>query len=225
MVFPSSILLPARVAGTVGVFVFTLVALLSSTTTPARAQTPRPSRAPAEQAWSRHAAQSHATLTALNQPAAPAPALPPPPAGVTDLAFAEFFGPIGDRGLEYSARLRALDGQRVRLVGYMVRTPAPTPGLFLFAGWPTTLAGKGACGTDDAPPTAVHVFLAPGVEAATNSAARPAPYRPGRLVLIGRLALGPRAEADGRNSTVRLVLDADASVDFFLAPANSPAPP
>jgi hypothetical protein len=55
--------------------------------------------------------QSHATLAALNHP--DRTALPPLPAGAEDLTFAEFFGPIGDRGLEYSARLRALD---VRLV-------------------------------------------------------------------------------------------------------------
>ncbi len=44
------------------------------------------------------------------------PPRPPDPDGVTDLDFPEFFGPIGDRGLD----LRALDELKIRLVGFMV---------------------------------------------------------------------------------------------------------
>lgn len=163
-------------------------------------------------AWQRYAAQSHAALAALHE--STDAALPPPPAGVNDLQFAEFFGPIGDRGLEYSAKLRALNGRTVRLVGFMVREQDHAPGLFLFAGWPLSVTTKGPCSYDDAPPTAVHVLL---------PTRRPVPYRPGRIILIGRLELGPRPEADGRNSTVRLVLDASAAAAFAPG-AESTAP-
>ena len=94
-------------------------------------------------------------------------------------------------------KIRALDGHTVRLTGYMVREQVRAPGLFLLAGWPLTVETKGLCAVDTAPPTVVHVLL---------SSAQPVPYRPGRLVLTGRLEIGPRPEADGRNSTVRLVL-------------------
>jgi hypothetical protein len=172
----------------------------------------RANDAAAALAWQRYAAQSHATLAALHETSDAA--LPPPPAGVTDLQFAEFFGPIGDRGLEYSAKLRALEGRTVRLVGFMVREQDHAPGLFLFAGWPLSVTTKGPCSYDDSPPTAVHVRLPTG---------RPVPYRPGRIVLVGRLELGPRPEADGRNSTVRLFLDAAAAAPFTPA-AQSSAP-
>ncbi|MBI4626780.1 MAG: hypothetical protein HY736_26615 [Verrucomicrobia bacterium] len=163
-------------------------------------------------AWRRLAAQSHTTLVGLNQP--DRTALPPLPAGVEELTFSEFFGPIGDRGLEYSAKLRALDGRLVRLTGYMVREQEHSPGLFLFAGRPATVETKGLCAVDTAPPTAVHVLL-------PSDADRRVPYRPGRIVLLGRIELGPRLEVDGRNSTVRLVLDATSAAQF--APA-SPLP-
>lgn len=172
-------------------------ALLALTAAPLLAQ-------PAALAWQRHTARSHAALAAHTSATATTP-LPPAPTGVTDLAFADFFAPIGDRGLEYSPRLRALDGQMVRLVGYMVREAQHTPGLFLLAGWPTTVDAKGLCSVDTSPPSAVHVFA---------PTPRPLPFVPGRLVLIGRLALGPRPEADGRNSTVRLTLDPNSAAQF-----------
>ena len=47
------------------------------------------------------------------------------PAGVVDLKFQELFKlPVGERGLEPSEKLVALDGKRVRIVGYMVQQPA-----------------------------------------------------------------------------------------------------
>jgi hypothetical protein len=120
---------------------------------------------------------------------------------VTDLSFSEFFAPIGDRGLEFTETLRALAGKRVRLVGYMVREQGRPPGLFLFAGWPLVVETMGMCNIDDTPATTVHVFP-------PATAAKVIPWRPGQLALIGTLDLGARLEADGRNSFVRLVLDA-----------------
>lgn len=173
----------------------------------------RPTMAASQEAWQLHAARTHAALASLQQ--GDAPVLPAPAPGVTDLSFAEFFGPIGDRGLEYSARIRALHGHEVRLVGYMVREQEHTPGLLLLAAWPVTVQTKGSCTFDDAPPTVVHAF----VPVVPGTRPRLLPYRPGRLILQGRLEIGPRPEADGRNSTVRLFLDAASAAQF------SPAPP
>jgi hypothetical protein len=146
-------------------------------------------------AWQRFVIQSHGVLSTLNRPESDP--LPAAVAGVTDLSFAEFFGPIGDRGLEYSAKLRSLHGLTVRLAGYMIRESERAAGLFRLVARPLNI-DQGCCAIDNAPPSAVHVFL---------NSPRLVPYRPGRLVLIGRLEIGPRIEADGRNSTVRLILD------------------
>ena len=52
--------------------------------------------------------------------------LPAPPAGVAILKFGEFFQmPVGPLGLEPSEKLLALNGKRIRLVGYMVREENP----------------------------------------------------------------------------------------------------
>ena len=134
-----------------------------------------------------------------------------------DLAFAEFFEPIGDRGLEYSAKLRALEGKRVRLVGYMIREPERAPGIFRLTPLPLAVGAKGSCAADHAPPSAVHVFV-------SGVASRLVPYRPGRLVFLGRLEIGPRVEADGRNSVVRLILD-DAVPATHSASVGSDANP
>lgn len=174
---------------------------------PLAAQTaPRPPRGPDATpealAWHRYVAQSKLTLATHDATSAAAP-LPPASDGVTDFSFAEFYGPVGDRGLEYSEKLRSLAGRRVRLAGYMVREQSPVPGLYRVAGWPIVVETQGLCMSDDTPPNVAYVIVPPGAAPAT-----PAPWRPGRLLLTGTLEFGPRAEADGRNSFVRLLLDA-----------------
>ncbi len=165
---------------------------------------PRPPRGPAAApealAWARYSAQSKLALSSL-QASSSAAALPPAPEGVTDLAFAEFYGPIGDRGLEYSEKLRGLIGRRVRLVGYMVREQERASGLFRLAGWPVVVETQGLCSVDDTPPNTAYVIV-------PEVSKQPPAWRPGRLVLTGVLECGPRAENDGRNSFVRLLLDA-----------------
>lgn len=163
---------------------------------------------PGADAWRRFAAQSHAVLAELHR--AERPAAGDAPAGVTDLAFADLFGPAGDRGLEYSAKLRALEGRAVRLTGCMVRGTARLPGAFLLAARPATDESSGRCAPDVMPAAIVQVILAPASD-------RPVPYRPGWLTVTGRVELGPRREADGRNSFVRLMSDPTAAA-AFLAP-------
>lgn len=135
--------------------------------------------------------------------------LPPAPDGVTDLTFSEFFKmPVGPRGLEPTAKLRSLDGQNVRLAGFMVRQELRSAGAFLLAPTPVQTHESEYGLADEVPVTTVRVCLddAPHTEPA---------LLPGAIVLIGRLDLGSRPEPDGRNSYVRLHL---TSADLPAAP-------
>ena len=128
-------------------------------------------------------------------------ALPPLPPGVTELKFNDFFRqPIGPRGLEYTDKLRSLEGRRIRILGYMARQTKPVDHCFLLAPVPLTLNEIEYGHADDLPATTLHVFT-------TKEAPPRAPHTPGPLLLTGTLSLGNRAEADGRISTVRLQLD------------------
>jgi hypothetical protein len=125
--------------------------------------------------------------------------LPPPPAGVTHVDLAELFAPIGDRGLAYSEKLRALDGRPVRLLGFMVRQDRPAPGLLLLAPFPFQLHESEYGLAEDLPAALVHVIVPERKDEIV-------PYTPGLLLLTGDLSLGPREEPDGRISSVRLAL-------------------
>jgi len=150
---------------------------------------------PAEIAWSR------ATMRwdKLNRDARNfLPERPPAPAGVTDLEFTDFYGAvIGDRGPELTAKVRALAGQQVRLVGFMVRQSLPTPGVLLLAPQPVQVdeVEYGAC--DDLPPQIVRVFMPLPVGTQV-------PLTPGPLLLTGTLEVGQQSEPDGRNSFLRI---------------------
>jgi len=153
-------------------------------------------------AWRRFSAQSARVLLEAQR----APLTPPPlPEGVAELGFREFFSPVvGDRGLDYSERMRALHGRRVRIAGFMTRDFVRHPGVFLLTGWPTKVESDGYCFNDELPPATLHVVLA------ASAADEPAPYIPGPMLLTGTLMVGPSAMADGRNAVARLVLDAPA---------------
>ena len=129
------------------------------------------------------------------------PGLPPLPAGVTELKFNEFFvSPIGERGLTLTEKLRGLDGQRVRILGYMARQEAATPGKLLLAPLPVQVCEHDSEFADDLPPSTVHVFVA-------GCRDQPVPFTPKPLLLTGTLSVGNRDESDGRISIVRLTLE------------------
>jgi hypothetical protein len=138
--------------------------------------------------------------------------IPPAPPGVTDLKFGELYRPIGMRGLDYTDKVRALAGRKVRMLGYMVRQCEPRPGVFLLTPMPLQLHEHEYGLAEDMPATLVHVC--PTVD--PNAIV---PFTPGLLLLTGTLSLGPREEADGRISSVRLLLDPPAP-----APKAPPAP-
>jgi hypothetical protein len=128
--------------------------------------------------------------------------LPATKKGVTDLKFGEMFkNPVGPRGLEPSDKLSALQGQRVRMVGYVANADEATPGLLILSPLPVSLGDEDEKLVDDLPPSAVFVHLSPAY------ANKPAPNFTGLIHLEGRLELGALEEADGHVSATRLVLD------------------
>ena len=135
----------------------------------------------------------------------------------TDLKFGDFFvRPIGPRGLAPTPRLLALDGQRVRLVGYMVRqdSTSPVTGVLVLSPLPVSMGEEDESFADDLPASAVYVHLAEAQQALRL------PHMPGLMALTGTLQLGARAEADGRRSMVRLQLDEAVSREFEPTPST-----
>jgi len=118
-----------------------------------------------------------------------------------DLKFHEFFKlPIGPRGLEATERLKSLAGQRIRIVGYMVRRDPPANGYFVLSPVPASIGNEDEDLADDLPASVAFVHIG---DHATQALA----FRPGLLRLTGMLSLGPQEESDGRVSSVRLQLD------------------
>lgn len=110
--------------------------------------------------------------------------LPPPASGVADLKFRELFTlPVGPRGLEPSERLRALDGKRVRMVGFMVRSPEPGNASFVLAPMPVEISDEDEAQADDIPPSAVLVRL-------PKAQTMPIPNLAGLIRIEGVLRLG-----------------------------------
>ncbi len=132
-----------------------------------------------------------------------APQVPPPlPRGTSSLRFAQFFHtPAGPRGLEPTDALLGLNGRRVRLFGYMVRSDSPQPGAFQLSSLPVTLAEQADGAADDLPSTVVTVRLPEPLAGSV------VPFVPGILMVEGELGVGDRDEPDGRRSLVRLQLD------------------
>jgi hypothetical protein len=135
------------------------------------------------------------------EPGASLPALPPLPQGVSELKFCDFFvQPMGRHGLEFTDGMRSLDAQRVRILGFMVKQDTAPTGMFLLAAMPVELhESEKDCFIDNLPPNVVLVLM--------PVPAKPVPYTPGLMLLTGKLSLGNRLEADGRMSSVRLVLE------------------
>ncbi len=123
------------------------------------------------------------------------------------LKFAGFFRhPVGPRGLEVGDALRAADGRRVRLVGYMVAQELPTPGSFMLTPRPVRMSEHADGDADDLPPATVKVLL----DATEQGVVLP--HQPGLIALTGRLEVGRAEDASGRVSWVRLHLEPQAAV-------------
>ena len=142
--------------------------------------------------------------------------LAPPPAGVAELRFSEMFQrPVGPKGLEPSARLLALDGLTVRLVGYMASAEVPMVGRLVLSPLPIALSDEDEPLADDLPAQAIFVHLS------GPAAAHTLPNYSGLIQLQGQLSVGAREEPDGHLSSVRLLLDERTS-QLLLPPPSSP---
>ena len=132
-----------------------------------------------------------------------------------DIRFGSLFKqPVGPRGLEISDALRAADGQRVRMVGYMVAQERPLAGRFLLTPRPVRLSEHADGDADDLPPSAVTVLLDAGQQD------RLITHQPGLVSLTGRLQLGRAEDATGRISWVRLQLEPDATATRPTLPST-----
>lgn len=119
---------------------------------------------------------------------------------VTNLSFSEIFERVGNRGLVWTDKARALHGRRVNIVGYMVHQEQPSPGVFLLAPFPLQLHESEYGLAEDLPPAIVRVV-------APAHRDRIVPFAPGSLSLVGTLEIGNREETDGRISMLRLQMD------------------
>ena len=127
--------------------------------------------------------------------------LPVPPAGVTELKFAEMFRtPVGPKGLEPTERLRALDGKRVRMDGYVVHLEPPLAGAFMLSPLPVVAGDEDESLADDIPPSALLVRLPHAKDVHV------APL-PGLIQVTGVLHVGG-SEAGDRVAAAHLDLDA-----------------
>ncbi|SHN29764.1 hypothetical protein [Rhizobacter sp. OV335] len=132
-----------------------------------------------------------------------------------DLKFREFFQlPVGPRGLAPSARLLSLDGQPVRITGYLAHQEASSaaPGIALLTPLPVSLGDEDESFADDLPASTLYLHLAAPLAAQT------VPWRPGLVSLTGTLQVGAQREADGRASFVRLVLDPESASVLLESP-------
>lgn len=83
-----------------------------------------------------------------------------PPKGTQELKFQDMFQmPVGPKGIEASERLSKLDGQRVRMVGFMVRSSEPRLSGFILAPMPVEISDEDEAEADDIPFNAVLVRL------------------------------------------------------------------
>jgi hypothetical protein len=114
------------------------------------------------------------------------------------LAFSDFFRPASTK-LQPSDRLLALDGQRVRIHGFMAGMEQGPLGAFYLASRPVN-CDEGGAGTGDLPPDAVLIVV-------PWSGGAEIPFVAGPLEVVGVLHLGAATRSDGAPARIRIVLD------------------
>lgn len=118
------------------------------------------------------------------------------------LSFDEvFMTPAGPKGLEYTAKIKALDGQKIRVTGFMVRHADIDTRAFLFCATPRAYNEREEGLADSIPP---HMFY---VTMPVREQDAPA-WRGEKMTLYGTLELGSHQELSGRISHLRLRCEA-----------------
>lgn len=142
--------------------------------------------------------------------------LPPPAPGISDIAFEDFFKmPVGPKGLEVSPKLAALHGQRVRVVGYMVKQARPTPFTLMLCHMPLVSNEVEYGLAEDLPASVVRVIL-------PRTHQPIPPHTRGIVLAEGRLEVGNQEEPDGRHSMVRLHADGPLASVSMAKATNGP---
>ncbi|MFL5273994.1 MAG: hypothetical protein ACJ79E_18195 [Anaeromyxobacteraceae bacterium] len=136
-------------------------------------------------------------LVALTLAVALTAAAPHDPA---PLRWQELIEPAPGGRATISRKLCALDGRRVRIVGFMAQLEDAPRGAFYLASRPVTGDESGG-GTADLPPDAIRVTV-------RALASAEVPHLAGAIEVIGVLQLGPEVDDEGRVSRIRIVLDA-----------------
>jgi hypothetical protein len=103
------------------------------------------------------------------------------------------------RELKPSRKLLALDGKRVKMVGYMAQMELAPEGAFYLTSHPVSCS-EGGGGTADLPADAVRVVV-------RSAKGKKLEHIPRLLEVTGTLEVGNRVEEDGQVSAIRLVLD------------------
>ncbi len=133
-----------------------------------------------------------ATSQAATSPADADPiVLPPLPPGVSALKFSEIFEPPGRFGHAFTQKARALDGTKVRVLGYMVRRNRVQFGSFVLAPLPVQMHDTEYGLADDLPASALLIEMADAYKTVVT-------HTPGLMLLTGTLHLTQREEPDGR---------------------------
>lgn len=114
------------------------------------------------------------------------------------LSFNEFFEPSAGE-LKPSQKLLALNGQPVKMVGYMVDMEHAPSGAFYLAPRPVFCDEAGG-GTADLPPESVRVIV-------RSAQGKKIQFIPRALEVMGILQVGNLVEEDGQVSAIRLILD------------------
>jgi len=134
---------------------------------------------------------------------------------VAPLEFIEFFAP-SNAELKLSPKLLALNGKRVRLVGFMAQMEDAPLGAFYLCPRPVFCDESGG-GTADLPAESVRVVV-------RSAKGKAIPFTPRALEVTGLLEVGNRVEDDGQMSAIRLILDgAEAPPDASKSSAKSSA--
>lgn len=115
--------------------------------------------------------------------------------------FAELLQhPIGPHGLEISPKVLGMQGQNVRLRGYMVKSEEDAVGHFYFAPLPLQMSEHVDGPANDLPASAVLVKLDP------SQANWAVSHKSGALVLEGTLLVGRHEDMQGNVSWFQLQL-------------------
>lgn len=118
------------------------------------------------------------------------------------LSFDEVFvTPAGPKGLEYTAKIKALDGKKIRVTGFMVRHADIDTSAFLLCATPRAYNEREEGLADSIPPHMFYVILPVRRQDA------PA-WRREKMTLYGTLELGSHQELSGRISHLRLRCEA-----------------